>query len=92
MANLQVRDMDDRLYESLRSRASIEKRSISQEVVHILEKYLSRPESVDANATDEFLKLSQSWEDDRSAKEIVRDIRRRSRTSRRFGTTNELFD
>ncbi len=37
MATLQVRDIDDRLYESLKTFANSEKRSISQEVIHIIE-------------------------------------------------------
>ena len=38
MAHLQVKDIDDKLYESLRNLASQEKRSISQEVIYILQK------------------------------------------------------
>ncbi|MCK5130905.1 MAG: antitoxin [Candidatus Sabulitectum sp.] len=75
MANLQVRDIDDRLYESIRVLARGERRSISQEVVHILEKFLSQPGSFDKNPTDEFLKLAGSWEDERSAEEIISEIR-----------------
>ena len=92
MANLQVRDIDEKLYESLRVRASKERRSISQEVVHILEKYLSLPRAFDINPTDEFLKLSGSWEDDRSAEDIVKSIRNGRTESTRFAQSNELFD
>ena len=92
MANLQVRDMDNKLYESLRSLAANERRSISQEVVHILEKYLSIPGIFEQNPTDEFLQLSGSWEDDRTAEEIINDIRDDRRNSNRFGNSNELFD
>jgi plasmid stability protein len=75
MANLQVRDIDNGLYQSLKNRALKERRSISQEVIYILEKYLARPKSMDVNPTKEFLQLSGSWEDDRSAEEIVASIR-----------------
>ena len=92
MANLQVRDIDEKLYESLRVRASKERRSISQEVIHILEKYLSLPRAYDVNPTDEFLKLSGSWEDDRSAEDIVKSIRSERTESTRFAQSNELFD
>ncbi|NOQ22827.1 MAG: antitoxin [Candidatus Aegiribacteria sp.] len=92
MANLQVRDIDDRLYESIRVLARGERRSISQEVVHILEKFLSQPGSFDKNPTDEFLKLAGSWEDDRSAEEIISEIRENRRNSIRFEKKNELFD
>lgn len=92
MANLQVRDIDDKLYEAIRGLAASEKRSISQEVVLILEKYLSRPSIFDKNPTDEFLGLAGSWKDERSADGIVQDIRKSRRNSKRFGSTNELFD
>ena len=92
MANLQVRDIDDKLYESIRSLAISEKRSISQEVVLILEKYLSAPLDFNKNPTEEFLDLAGSWEDDRSADEIVKEIRTSRRNSQRFGHTDELFD
>lgn len=92
MANLQVRDIDSGLYQSLKNRASQEKRSISQEVIYILERYLSRPKSLDVNPTEEFLQLSGSWEDDRSAEEIVIGIRDGRSNSPRFGSSHELFD
>jgi plasmid stability protein len=92
MANLQVRDIDDRLYESLRERATREKRSISQEVILILQKYLSRPNAYDVNPTDEFLSLSGSWKDQRTAEEIIGDIRSNRRRSTRFGSDGDVFD
>jgi plasmid stability protein len=92
MANLQVRDIDDRLYESIRVMASSEKRSISQEVVHILENYLSRPDSNKPNPTDEFLQLAGSWEDNRDSDTIIKEMKAGRKNSTRFGHTDELFD
>ena len=92
MANLQVKDIDDRLYESIRVLATNEKRSISQEVVYILQKYLSKPKEFDENPTDEFLNLAGSWKDERDAEEIIEEIRSSRRNSERFGRKNELFD
>lgn len=92
MANLQVRDIDDKLYASIRALATIEKRSISQEVIHILEKYLSKPKLFDLNPTDEFLKLAGSWEDTRSADDIIFEIKSGRNNSNRFGNKHELFD
>jgi plasmid stability protein len=92
MANLQVRDIDDRLYEALRERATREKRSISQEVILILEKYLSRPDAYDVNPTDEFLSLSGAWNDDRTADDIIDDIRKKRRNSTRFSGDDRVFD
>ena len=92
MANLQVRDMDEKLYSSLRSLAKNEKRSISQEVIYILQKYLSTPKSFNQNPTDEFLQLAGSWDDNRNAEEIIKDINDNRKNSSRFGGDNELFD
>jgi plasmid stability protein len=92
MANLQVKDIDDRLYESIRVLATNEKRSISQEVVYILQKYLSKPKEFDDNPTDDFLNLAGSWKDDRDAEKIIADMRSSRKNSSRFGISNELFD
>ncbi len=92
MANLQVKDIDDRLYDSIRKIAANEKRSISQEVVYILQRYLSIPKAFEYNPTDEFLKLSGSWKDERDEDEIVKEVRNYRRNSKRFGSDNELFD
>ena len=92
MANLQVKDIDDSLYDSLRKLASNEKRSISQEVVHILEKYLSIPKAFDHNPTVEFLKLAGSWEDSRTADEIIQDIKSHRVNSKRFRESNAFLD
>ncbi len=92
MANLQVRDIDEKLYSSIRTLAANEKRSISQEVIYILQKYLSTPESFNLNPTDEFLQLSGSWDDNRNAEEIINEIEDNRKNSSRFGGNNELFD
>ena len=89
MATLQVRDVDDRLYESLRKLAANEKRSISQEVIHIIETYLANPQDYAYDFTEEFINLSGSWEDDRSAEEIVKDIKSHRTNSRRFRNKND---
>ncbi|OGP82685.1 MAG: antitoxin [Deltaproteobacteria bacterium RBG_16_54_11] len=92
MAILQVRDIDDRLYASLKKLAHSENRSLSQEVISILEKYLSNPALFKNNPTREFLSLSTSWEDDRTADEIIADIKKNRRNSKRFGVEHVVFD
>ena len=92
MAILQVRDIDDRLYASLKELAQAENRSLSQEVISILEKYLSNPALFKNNPTREFLSLSTSWEDDRTADEIIADIKKNRRNSKRFGVEHVVFD
>jgi plasmid stability protein len=92
MAILQVRDIDDRLYASLKELAQSENRSLSQEVISILEKYLLNPALFKNNPTREFLSLSDSWDDDRTADEIIHDIKKKRRNSKRFGVEHVIFD
>lgn len=91
MAILQVRDLDDRLYATLKDRAKKENRSLSQEVISILEKYLSNPHVFKNNPTRDFLNLSSSWDDDRTAEEIIADIKNSRRSTTRFGDSDGLF-
>ncbi len=84
MATLQVRDIDDLLYQALKRRAKSQHRSLSQEVVHIIEDYLSRPPADSATQTELFLKLSGAWQGPETAQEILRSIRSSRVNSRRF--------
>ncbi|MDR3283984.1 MAG: antitoxin [Treponema sp.] len=92
MAILQVRGVDDRLYNALKQKAQIENRSITQEVISILGKYLSNPNPnyYNINLTREFLNLS--WEDTRDAKEIVKDIVKDRINKKSFGEFNGIFN
>ncbi|MBF0328897.1 MAG: antitoxin [Nitrospirae bacterium] len=92
MAILQVRDIDDRLYSSLKDIARSENRSLSQEVISILEKYLSNPALFRNNPTAEFLALSEAWDDDRTADDIIKGIREHRKKSNRFEAKNAIFD
>lgn len=92
MAILQVRDLDDRLYSSLKSIAKSENRSISQEVISIIEKYLSNPHVFSSNSTREFISLSDSWDDNRNADEIIASIKNSRKSSKRFNSENVVFD
>lgn len=91
MAVLQVRDIDDRLYGALKGLAKRENRSLSQEVVHILEAFMARPKAA-SGPTDDFLALAGTWKDERSAQEIVKDLRALRRNSKRFGDGHGVFD
>ncbi len=92
MDTLQVRDMDDQLYAYLKARAKRRRRSLSQEVISIIEEHLSSPDKDVYGATQEFLSLAGSWKDARSAEEIVEDIRRARKESPRFGKARGIFD
>ncbi len=92
MATLQVRDIDDRVYKELRERAKSKHRSLSQEVAHIIEEYLSRPAGDYKKQSELLLELSGSWEGPETAKEIISSIRKSRKNSKRFGKANVLFD
>lgn len=82
MAVLQVRNMADDLYGALGRRAALDNRSISQEVIEIIKKYLATPRNFPA-ADEEALRMAGSWGDSRTAEEIAATIRK-ERSTRRF--------
>ena len=92
MAMLQVRDMDDRLYDKLRFSAKLDNRSISQQVITILQDYFTSVPIKSKNATEEFLKLAGSWEDSRSTEEIIDDVYASRVNSTRFEALDGIFD
>ena len=83
MAILQVRSMDKDLYLALGRRAALENRSISQEVIEIIQRYLATPLTRRAAVDEEALRLAGSWDDSRSEQEIAGALRK-ARTTRRF--------
>lgn len=89
MATLQVRDIDDRLYNFLKTQAKLQNRSISQEVITIIQNHLNSNQKQTKNATLEFLSLEGGWKDDKEADEIIRDIRKNRTQSSRFGENNK---
>ncbi len=92
MATLQVRDIDDRLYNFLKTSAKLQNRSISQEVVTIIQNYLNSSKNTSTNATLEFLSLTGAWKEEKTAEEIVKNIRKGRRQSKRFGEKDGVFD
>jgi len=87
MATLQVRSIDDQLYEALGKLAARDHRSISQEVVAILKEHLSQPIRHTVTTTEEFLRLCGTWQEERSAEEIVEEIRAHRQSVTRFQDT-----
>jgi hypothetical protein len=90
MANLQVKEIDNHLYSWLKFYAKTNNRSISQEVITILREKANSTQVKSKDVTDELLMLN--WYDNRSADDIVQDIRNSKVNSSRFEETNVLFD
>ncbi len=86
MANLQVKGIDDRLYEELKVLAESQNRSISQEVIHLLKTYVAKAKHIRKGRTPAqvLLDLGGSWKDPRSAEEIVKDLKQARRGSHRL--------
>ncbi len=76
---------DDALYLRLKQMAAADSRSVSQEVLHLTKEYMARREAqaVDTTSAKALLRLAGSWEDDRDAAEIAREIRAARRNSDR---------
>ena len=91
MATLQVKGLDDRLYAALGARAAMDNRSISQEVVTLIEEFLARPQRDPRTATRAFLDLAGSWPDDRPPARIAAEIRRARRSRHRFKGAKDVF-
>jgi plasmid stability protein len=90
MAVIQVRNVDDRLYNSLIQKSQNDNRSVGQEVVAILEAYFSNSPIYNINLTKEFLKLS--WDDNRDTDEIINDLMKDRKNKKSFGKCNGIFD
>ncbi len=77
MAILQIKGIDDALYARLRQMAATDHRSISQEVLHLIEEHLARREEqlIAGASTRGLLALAGSWDDARDADEIIADLR-----------------
>jgi plasmid stability protein len=76
MANLQVKGIDDDLYRALKARARLDNRSVSQEVVMMIEEFLARGGGFDRRPAAALLDIAGTWIDDRTAEQISADVRR----------------
>ena len=86
MANLQIKNVEDNLYEEIKKLASAENRSVSQQVLFLVKEYLAKRKHLTATKSPAqvLLELSGSWEDDRNAEQIVREIKSARKNSRKL--------
>jgi predicted CopG family antitoxin len=86
MANLQVKGIDDDLYDKLKKLALNENRSISQEIIFLIKTHLSVKKTASSSRTpaEILLQLSGSWDDQRTADEIIAEIRDHHENSERL--------
>ena len=86
MANLQIKNIQDELYEEIKKLAAAENRSVSQQVLFLVKEYLAKRKRFTAakSPAQVLLELSGSWEDDKSAEEIVKEIKSARKSSRKL--------
>lgn len=87
MANLQIKGIEDRLYEEIKRMAAEESRSVSQQVLFVMKEYIARRHQMGKLKTpaQALLELSGSWQDERKAEEIILDIKAGRKNSGKLG-------
>ena len=86
MANLQIKGVNDQLYEEIKKVAEAENRSVSQQVLFLIRDYLAKRKQVKTlrSPAQVLLDLAGSWEDDRDPREIVAEIKVARKNSRKL--------
>ena len=85
MANLQIKGVDENLYARIKKVAAEENRSVSQQILYLAKEYLARNKTLRTSKppAQVLLELSGSWVDDRHPEEIIREIKRARRNSKK---------
>jgi len=86
MSNLQIKGVDEGLYQELKRLAADENRSVSQQVLFLIRRSLAQRhrEKQGESAAEVLLSLAGSWEDARQADQIVEDIKSARRSSKKL--------
>jgi len=86
MANLQIKGVNDQLYEEIKKVAEAENRSVSQQVLFLIRDYLAKRKELTSlrSPAQVLLELAGSWEDDRGPREIVAEIKAARRNSKKL--------
>lgn len=93
MANLQIKGIEDALYTQIKNLAAAENRSISQQILFLVKRYIANKQQFEEAQTPAkvLLELSGSWEDSRDANEIISDIKNARKNSSRFAESADVF-
>jgi plasmid stability protein len=81
MASLTLKNIPDSLLDRLRARAVADRRSVSQEMIHLLERSLDAVPAADRDAptaaraqAEAWTRLAGRWESDQSVEDEIREI------------------
>jgi hypothetical protein len=85
VANLQIKGIDDQLYNEIKKLAVAEKRSISQQVLFLVKSYLANKPRFDEIKTpsEVLLELYGSWKDERDADQFIDQIKKARKNIKR---------
>jgi hypothetical protein len=85
MANLQIKGIDNDLYNELKRIAAEENRSVSQQTVFLVKDYIAKRQKIRGakSPSQVLLELSGSWRDERKPEEIVSEIRKARKNLRK---------
>ena len=83
MANLQIKGIDYDLYNDIKRLAASQNRSVSQQVMMLIRQYLSKQHQIEKTKSpvQVLLELSGSWDDDKTAEEIIMSIKKDRKNS-----------
>jgi predicted CopG family antitoxin len=86
MANLQIKGIEDELYNELKKMSAEENRSLSQQALFLVKEYLARKRQLRTLKTPAqvLLNLSGSWEDNRGPAKIIAQIKKTRRNSKKL--------
>ena len=86
MANLQIKGIKDELYAQIKNLAASQNRSVSQQVLFLIKEHISKKKHLDSIKTPAqvLLELSGSWEDNRKPEDILKDIKRARKNSKKL--------
>lgn len=92
MATVELTNIDEQMYAALAARAAQEHRSVGEEAEILLRNTLTRPSQSPRKATEAVLEIAGSWQDNRTAEEIIDDIRRSRCSGTRDTGIADVFD
>ncbi len=86
MSNLQIKGIDEELYGRIKEMANAENRSLSQQILFLVKKYLAKRKKIRSakSPAQVLLDLSGSWDDEREPEEIIKEIKQNRRNSRKL--------
>jgi hypothetical protein len=83
MANVQIKGIENELYNELKRVAAEENRSVSQQTLFLIRDYVAKRQKVRGTKSPAqvLIELSGSWKDDRKPEEIISEIRKARKSS-----------